>query len=80
VSRTLHVPYPGNGSVDSTGKIQLLSEVVNRGHGAGGNRRDPHRHFLLLLPMALQDVVDAAEMGEHANGGLAVVAEDSTMR
>jgi len=25
--------------------------------------------------MALQDVVDAAEMGEHANGGLAVVAE-----
>jgi hypothetical protein len=25
--------------------------------------------------MALEDVVDAAEMGEHANGGLAVVAE-----
>src|ERR1017187_1823056 len=65
----------GNGSVDSTGQIQLLSEVVNRGHGAGRNRRDPHRHFLLLLLMALQDVVNAAEMGEHANGGLAVVAE-----
>src|SRR5450759_3015178 len=68
------MPIRGNGSVDSAGKIQFLSEMVNRGHGAGRNRRDPHWHFLLLL-LALQDVVDAAEMSEHANGGLAVVAE-----
>jgi hypothetical protein len=68
------VPIGGNGSVDSTGKIQLLSEMVKSGHGAGRNRRDPHRDFLVLLPMALQAVVDAAEMGGHANGGHAIVA------
>ena len=71
-----------DGSSDRTGAIaqaiagvRVLRQPFNRGYGAGGNRRDPHRHFLPLLPMALQDVVDAAEMGEHANGGLAVVAE-----
>src|SRR5437660_9413813 len=70
----LHVPIRGNGSVDSTGKIQFLSEMVKRSHSAGRNRRDSYWHFLLLLLMAQQDIVDAAEMGEHANGGLAIVA------
>src|ERR1035437_3432043 len=49
--------------------------MVKRGHGTGGNRRDPHRHFLAVLLMVLQDVADASQMGEHTNGGLAVVAE-----
>ena len=73
--RGLADPHPGKWLGYTASEIQFPREVVKRGYGAGRNRSDPYGRLLGLLLMALEDVVDAAEMGEHTNGGLAVVTE-----
>ena len=70
----LNFAATGERPVDLSGHIQLPGQTEQRRHGAGGNRRDLHRDFGVLL-VAVQNVIHTAEMSENANRWLAFLTE-----
>jgi hypothetical protein len=59
--------------VDLACDIQLLRQVMQRRDGAGGDRGD--FDIGSLIPSQTQDVFDAAEMSDHAESRLTILAE-----
>lgn len=70
----MHGTVRGDSAVDASGEIELHGEAVQSSDGAGGNRRHFDGNVGVLL-MPAQDVLDTAEVGQHANGGFAVFAK-----
>jgi hypothetical protein len=64
----------GERRVDAGGQVEFGGEVVEGGDGAGADGGDLEGGGVLAL-VELQDVIDATEVSEHANGGFSVLAK-----
>ncbi|MFM7739737.1 MAG: hypothetical protein ACKO9H_10060, partial [Planctomycetota bacterium] len=64
----------GERRVDAAGQVEFRGEVVEGGDGAGADGGDLEGGGVLAL-VEFEDVIDAAEVSEDANGGFSVLAK-----
>ena len=62
----------GQDGIDASGEVEFDGEVVESGDGPGADRGEVKGDRVLFL-VKFEDIVDAAEMGEDADGGFAVI-------
>ena len=64
----------GQNGIDAGGEVEFDGQTVQGGDGSGADGGELKGDRMLLL-VELRDIVDAAEMGEDAEGGFAVLAK-----
>jgi hypothetical protein len=70
----LYLAVRGESAIDMPGNVQLSGQTEQSSNGTCGYRRDLGRD-LGELPVTVENLIDTTEMSEHANGGLAFLAE-----